>query len=193
MHLLRTSVNLLNHPSIKEGIKTFAGTFTFSFGIIEVYDIYRAAFHPDTIKDVPSRNSQWRQTANKIIIVCARLSLILSAAVSRPGIWLISSLLEWVFTPIQLNRAFGPYTTFANNPWHPRHLLSIAAVIMALPSTFPSQIIYTSPHLSPQTASIIASQSRDQGSDSYIPCMTTFNTVTSRPILHLANNLLTRI
>lgn len=168
MELFRTSVGLLNQPLIKEGIKTLAGSVTFAFGMVEVYDIYRMACHRDNTTEFPSSVPKWMHIANKIIVACAKLSLILSAGVSRPGICLISALVGRVFPPSQLGQAFGPYTTFVVNPWHPRHLISIAAVILALPSFI---------------------QSTDPDTDNNIQVMTTFNTITSRPTLHLGNRL----
>jgi len=39
-----------------------------------------------------------------------------------------------LFSTSQVTRVFGPYTTFAVNPWHPRHIISIVSFALALPS-----------------------------------------------------------
>ena len=67
------------------------------------------------------------------MIVCAKVSLILSAATSRPGVMIVSTSVGRVFPVRQFERVFGPNTIFAVNLWHPRHVASIAAVILALP------------------------------------------------------------
>jgi hypothetical protein len=161
MELLRSSVRFLNSPPIKEGIKNYAGSLTFAFGIAEIYDIYHSLSNKTT-------GPKWKLTAGKIILISAKLSLILSAAVSRPGVWLISTLAECVAGPLRLEQMFGSSQTFLKNPWHPRHVISIAAVIFALPS-------------------LVKPIKEDENSK--LPFMTAFNVITSRPILHLGNCL----
>jgi hypothetical protein len=81
-----------------------------------------------------------------------------------------------MFSQGELNKIFGPNTVFAVNPWHPRHVVSIAAVILALPSI-------------PQ--GICGAQSKEKYTswltDRKIYFMALFNLVTSRPLLHLGN------
>jgi hypothetical protein len=141
MDFITGTVRFLNQPIVKENVKNIAGTITFAFGLVEVYDIYRI------LKD-----RKWHQVANCVIDVCAKISLILSAAVSRPGIYIISSIMRC------------SNTSFAMNPRHPRHIASIAAVILGLPSLV-------------------------QGDSLRI----IFNTITSRPVLHLGNLALQRL
>lgn len=184
--ILRTSVHLLNQPSIKEGIKSLAGGITFSFGLIEIYHSCRRIAHcnEDKAKVACYERSHWIHTANKIIIACAHLSLILSAGVSRPGIWIISSLVGRVFSPAQIEAVWGPCTQFAVNPWHPRHIVSIAAAILALP--YALQTAYQGA----RNAYLWFYQMEDKptaNSGFSLRLMTLFNTATSRPTLHLGN------
>jgi hypothetical protein len=158
--------NLLNQPMIKEGVKNVAGSVTFAFGLVEIYDIYKMARGCEM--ETVTSTSKWVQAANKVVNFFAKISLILSAGVSRPGVFIISSLVGCVFSTSQLNQMFGPNTIFAINPRHPRHILSIAAVILGLPS-----LLLTSDH--------------------EIRLKTLFNTITSRPLLHIGNQLMTRI
>lgn len=163
--LLSASVQLLNQPAIKEGVKNVAGTATLVFGLVEIYQVYR-----DFSTKSVSQPLKWTQVAQKIVIASARISLILSAGVSRPGVMIIAALVGSVFSTEELTRVFGPNTTFVINPWHPRHVVSIAAVLLALP--FVIQSLY-----------------KTWNEDTGLRSMTLFNTITSRPVLHLGNQL----
>lgn len=192
-NLFNNSVRLLNQPIVKEGVKNIAGTVTFVFGLVEIYDIYQIARGREITTESCSDYPQWIQVANKVIIVCAKISLILSAGVSRPGVFIISSLIGCVFSTSQLNRMFGPNTIFAVNLWHPRHVVSIAAVILALPSLAQSAckgINWAYKKIRQyQDASTNRSDVKIWLTDTKIRLMTLFNTVTSRPTLHLGNQL----
>lgn len=147
-------VHLLNQPLVKEGIKYGAGAATFCVGLHEVC--------------CPSKKN-YTTTTEKVLAVCSKTSLILSAGVSRPGIYLISTLTGSLFSTAALARVFGPNTIFAVNPWHPRHLASIAAVILALPP-----LVHAAWH-----------RGKSQEPSAWL----LFNTATSRPVLHIGNQL----
>jgi hypothetical protein len=189
--LFNASVRLLNQPVVKEGVKNLAGSVTFVFGLVEIYDIYQIARGREISTEACSTSPKWLQVANKVVIVCAKISLILSAGVSRPGVFIISSLVGCVFSTSQLDRVFGPNTIFAVNPWHPRHVISIAAVILALPSLIQSTykgINWMCKKIC-QYQNIPAQQTDNWLTDSKIRLMTLFNTITSRPTLHMGNQL----
>lgn len=181
-------VRLLNKPLIKEGIKDVAGVVTCAFGIVELYDIYQIMCGREIGGDLDPQAPAWAQVATKVSIFCAKLSLVLSAGVSRPGVFVISTLVGQVFTTPQLEAVFGPNTTFALNPWHPRHVFSIAAAILALPAVL---------HLMYQGVSWVCrevEQFQDNPQDHWLTdfnvrIMALFNTITSRPMLHVGNRL----
>lgn len=181
---LKASVSFLNQPLVKEGVKNIASTVTFGFGLLQVYDVL-CGREISTMSS--STDPKWVQVANKIVIVCAKISLILSATVSRPGVFLLSSLSGIVFSQGQLNRAFGANTIFAVNPWHPRHLVSLAAVILALPSVM--QSTYRGFQWVCKTIQKNEVSTGSWLTDSKIRLMALFNTVTSRPVLHIGNQL----
>lgn len=213
--LFNNTVSLLNQPVVKEGVKNIAGSVTFVFGLVEIYDIYQIARGAEISSEVSSKSPKWIHIADKVIIVCAKTSLVLSAGVSRPGVFMISSLVGSVFSSTQIDRLFGPNTIFALNPRHPRHVVSIAAVILALPSV--AQTTYkginwvyrkvrqyqVSPTdkkslqkgLNQKFKKVQRKLSTDNNSDR--PClsdakirlMSLFNTITSRPALHIGNQL----
>ncbi len=192
-NLFNTSVRLLNQPIIKEGVKNIAGTVTFVFGLVELYDIYQIARGREITTEPCSDYPKWIKVANKVIIVSAKISLILSAGVSRPGVFIISSLVGCIFSTAQLNRVFGPNTIFAVNPWHPRHVVSIVAVILALPSLAHSAYKginwackKTREH---QNTSSNRIDVNTWLTDTKVRMMTLFNIATSRPVLHLGNQL----
>ena len=180
--------------AIKEGVKNIAGTAAFTFGIIETYDIYQILRGREISTETNSDAPKWIQIAAKVALICAKISLILSAATSRPGVFILSTIMECVFLSGQLERAFGPTTVFAVNPWHPRHIFSIAAVILALPSVIQSTyrgIDWTYTKIS-QHENSRAQNITHQGSwltDTKTRMMALFNTITSRPTQHLGNQL----
>lgn len=186
-------VRFLNHPAVKEGVKNIASTAAFAFGLIEAYDIYQILRGREISTETDTHSPKWIQVANKIILLCAKISLILSAATSRPGVFIISTLVGQVFSSEQLEYAFGPNTTFAMNPWHPRHVCSIAAVILALPSVI--QSIYRGMHwVYNQFTQNNDLQNRAGEQTSWLTdrktrLMALINTVTSRPTQHICNQL----
>lgn len=193
-NLLTISIGLLNQPAIKEGVKNVVGATTFGVGLVAVYDLYQAGLYSEIPSESYLGYPKWVQVANRVTIVCAKISLILSAGVSRPGVFIISSLVGCIFSSSQLNRVFGPNTIFVLNPWHPRHVVSIAAVVLALPSLTQStyrgaQWMYKKILQYPDTSPARSRRIRKGLTDGKIRCMTLFNTISSRPMLHLGNQL----
>lgn len=125
---LASAVGYLNQPMVKASIKKVSGVVTFAFGI---YEVYRLCVDPPFyVEEVRT----WKQTMYKAVVVAARISIVLSAAGTQPGVYLIGTLVGVLFTPVQLERVFGPNTLFAINPYHPRHVVSIVALILAMPA-----------------------------------------------------------
>ena len=185
------SVRLLNQPVVKEGVKNFCGSVTCVFGLVEIYDLYQITLGCEISTETCPTSPKWLQVAHKVVIVCAKISLVLSAGVSRPGVFMISSLVGCVFSTVQLDRVFGPNTIFAVNPWHPRHVISIAAVILALPSVI--QSTYKGVNWINKKVfhyqNISVPQNNNWLTDSKVRFMILFNTITSRPTLHIGNQL----
>ncbi len=189
--LVNASARLLNQPVVKEGVKNLASSVTFIFGLVEIYDIYQIARGREILTEASSSSPKWLQVAHKVVIVCGKISLILSAGVSRPGVFIISSFVGYVFSTAQLDRVFGPNTIFAVNPWHPRHVISIAAVILALPSVLQSTykgVNWIHKKIC-QYQSTPPQQTNSWLTDSKVRLMALFNTITSRPTLHIGNKL----
>jgi hypothetical protein len=201
------SIHFLNQPVVKESVKNIFGTITFAIGIVQSYDLYQIYKGDVILNRVNENQSRWVKTAHKVVMICAKLSLILSACVSRPGAYIISSLSGCFFTTAQLNRAFGPNTIFAINPKHPRHIASIVAVILSLPTVI--QLTFRGMHCvykkirpsDEQTNPLLnrsylqfnhSERSNILLSDSKIQQMAIFNTITSRPVLHIGNLILHR-
>lgn len=85
------AIRFLNQPAVKEGIKNIATTMTFAFGLVEVCDLYqiyqgRSICH----SSAPEGSPPWAKTAYKASLISAKMSLLLSGATSRPGVYLIS-------------------------------------------------------------------------------------------------------
>lgn len=191
---LGIAVRFLNQPAIKASVKNIAGTAAFTFGIIEAYDIYQILRGREISSETNLDAPKWIQAAAKVALVCAKISLILSAATSRPGVFIISTLVGCVFSSHQLEYFFGPNTVFSVNPWHPRHIFSVAAVILALPA-----LIQSTHHGIRWAYTKICQYENGRGqnvqrkkfwlTDAKIRIMALFNTITSRPTQHLGNQL----
>jgi hypothetical protein len=181
-------VRLLNQPTIKEGIKNVAATMTFSFGLIEVFDLCQILRGKEISTEKNSTLPKWMQIANTASLVFAKASLLLSGATSRPGVFIISKITSPLLSTDQLAR-LGPNTVFAVNPWHPRHFFSIAAVVLALPASAHSlyegaRWAFTQQHNEKSTSWL---------SNAKIRLMALLNTVTSRPVQHLGNQLCRKV
>jgi hypothetical protein len=182
------AVRFLNQPAVKEGIKNIATTMTFAFGLVEVCDLYqiyqgRAICH----SSAPEGSPPWAKTAYKASLISAKMSLLLSGATSRPGVYLISKAVGCAFSTSQLERFLGKNTVFAVNPWHPRHVVSIAAVILALPANAYSLYELTRVY---RWDFVSIKNTLFNLTDSKIRLMSLLNTLTSRPVQHLGNQFL---
>lgn len=176
MNIIRGTVEFLNRPVIKENIKNVVGIVSFAFGVIEIVDICRS-LKERKITTESCTKPHWYETAKKIIFICARLSIILSGIVSRPGVFIISNLVGRIVPSAFLERIFGPNTTFAVNLWHPRHICSLTAVALAIPALA----------LSIGERCLKAFKKAD--SDSTLVPKLWFNTLSSRPVIHWGNHL----
>ncbi len=191
---LGTAVRFLNQPVIKEGVKNIASTAAFTFGIIEAHDIYQILRGREICTETHSDAPKWVQIASKVALVCAKISLILSAATSRPGVFIISTLMGSVFSSGSLEHVFGPNIIFAMNPWHPRHVFSVAAAILALPASVQStcQGIHWAYTKICQNENGQAQSIEGRGvwlTDAKVCMMTLFNSIISLPVQHLGNLL----
>lgn len=212
---LATVVKFFNSPPVKEGVKDFSGIVTCAFGFLEVYDLYKiirgrrlssesdrsVAISANKVfkncfgKDLSKQASDWIVVAHKIIILSSKISIVLSAGVSRPGVFAISFLANKLFTTQQLQKAFGPNVTYAVNPTHPRHVVSIAAFVLSVPGTIQS-VVKTAAWIRERikkTQAIIPSKPDRWLTDCRLRAVVCFNFITSRPFLHLSNRLANRI
>ncbi len=98
----------------------------------------------------------------------AKVSICLSPLITRPGVFLMTSLAGML--SIQTESYFGDHTIFAVNPWYPKHIASFAAVLFGLPALY--QKIKADARISNAIFFVLI-----------------FNTLTSRPVLHLTNQL----
>lgn len=181
----------LNQPLVKESVKNLACSVTFVFGLIEIYNIYQTFDVRKIFKKRHSSIPKWLQVTNKIIVVFAKISVILSTVVSRPSIYIISTFTKKIFSSKQVNSLFGPNTLFVVNPWHPRHVFSILSILFALPFVF--QMTYKKGYgLYKNIYQIQLSHYQEINNcliDSKISSLILFNTLTGRPTLHMTNQV----
>lgn len=177
-----TAIRFLRHH--KEEIQNISGVATFAIGLFAAHDLYQVCCGRPISTENPKTATCWQETALKVILLSAKLSLALSAATSRPGVWTIGSLALSLFTPQQLEAVFGPNTIFALNPWHPRHVVSILAACLALPTV--GQSLYRGFRREPSPPSDVLM------TDSRVRTLTCLVFLTSRPTFHLGNALVRR-
>ena len=149
-------VRFLNQPLVKEGIKEVIGAITFLGCAVEIYHFA----------------TEYPSTTLKVVVVCTQLSVILACLTSRPGLRLCHWVAHKLARPETLVRLFGPSTNFVGNPWHPRHVASITASLLAIPAV--AQSLY---NLWMQRQELI----------SRIQKLACFNFFTGRPFLHVVN------
>jgi hypothetical protein len=175
-------VGFLNQPIIKEGVKNVAGSITFIAGCAwAVNEVEGIVTGRTFFSGINANEPRWLQTTDKVALVCANISIILSAGTSRPGIYLISKLTACIFSEQQLAKVWGPNTIYAINPGHPRHFASVAAVVLALP------LLTVTAYRGLRTP--IQRTSAEGQKTLLLTTMLFFNTLTSRPVLHLGNQL----
>lgn len=152
-------VIFLNQQAVKESVKNTAGLITCLFGVIELYNLM---FYKQNSK-----------TSRALFL--AKVSICLSPLITRPGIWLISSIAA-LFS-LQIENYFGDHTIFAANPWYPKHIASFVVVFLALPA------------LCQKINPFQKFNNGDHGISNSVFFVLLFNTLTSRPVLHLTNQL----
>lgn len=138
--MLREVANFLNHPEVKETVKNGAGSLTFAVGAWSGLDLVCSKK-----KETPF---------NKMV----KVSLVVSALASRPGIFILSRVFglcgSW-------ERLCGPNTIYAVNPCHPRHVISFVAALLTIPALWTT--------------------------NRWLCLAAFFNFLTSRPVLHIGN------
>lgn len=186
MNIISDSVRFLN--TYKEEVKNGIGIFTFLSGFFGIQGLYEevADLHAHLSGRVQNGNTEptWGQTASKVILVMAKISIVLNAMTSRPGQFLIG----WVATKCigeeQLLRLFGPNLNFATTPYHPRHVVSIAAFILGLPATLKS--VYDATQWVSRKICQYQAEERSW-TDMKIELINFFETLSHRTFIHGAN------
>jgi len=165
------AVSFVNQPFVKQGIKYAIGVPPALFGLGSLCFVVTGS-----TSDFAKKSDTWKGTADRITHAMAHFSLVLSGAVSPIGVWGISKAVGWCFSSAQLEKVFGPNTVFESNWKHPRHIASLAAVGFAIPILV--KRIFASPFTQGE---------RDMQEYAL------FTVLTSRPTLHLGNQLFRRL
>lgn len=173
-------VSFFNHPEVKQNIKFGIGAATALLGAEALYYLSRGKVYSKYFRQDPQApdtfmtrvNNVWNRTT----LACAQVSMILSAAVTPIGVWAISTAVNKFFTSAQVDSVFGPNTTFEGNWKHPRHVVSLVALGLAVPAVL-SRIFVT-----PKT-----------GKERTVSNWVIITTLTSRPVLHHLYALAERI
>lgn len=187
---------VLNYPPVKEGVKNFACIPTLFGGLIWITDTpfeyisgqinYVAPVYSN---ENLQRNEKIKRITLTFINTIGDLSFIGSAIATRPCIKCIAFLGGYVSNSLYLEKIFGANTIFASNPWHPRHVISFAP-LLGLPLLIKS--IYSTVFTSADQLEL--EDAPFDGSKSiFIPGLLFYNIITSRPVLHWGNQLVSHI
>lgn len=176
----------LNQPLVKENIKNVTDRMSFAFAIFGLYNIGQILLgHRVSSEAAPSG-------LEKMAVVSGKISVLLSGLNSQISVKLFSKLASYVTTPAQLERLFS-----AVNPRHPRHVLSIAALVFAAPSITLSTyktVNWAYRVIRPSTKKTKSVNSSVFGlTDAKVRAMVLFNTLFSRVTLHNANQFIAKM
>ena len=182
---LKSTVDFLNNPSIKSGIK-----ITIEIGVIACGLCVYARDGYSGIDTPPPEDKSWRATAKKIAIYSIHFSIISSYIILTPGKRIISFVVHRIFTETQLTRFFGPNTIFEVNPWHPRHVSSLIVFAAGIPA-----VILTINSIWSRSEFLASdSDKKREGlnfpsylKESHIQKIACVITLLSRPALHIGN------
>ncbi len=171
-------VSFFNTPVVKERMKKLFGSANFAIGIVDVF--FCSKENPIETLD----QGTWEKTAHKIVIILAKVSILLSYLSSYPSLVIFSAVTKRFFSNIQLERAFGPNTTFQKNPLHPKHVVSIAGTLLGLPS-----ILYSVYLGSTYLCQKLLGKAKKNTKPTKTELLVFFKTVFDRPTLHIVNRV----
>jgi hypothetical protein len=191
---LRGVVSFLNQPVVKQSVKEGLGLVTCAFGVLGIYnEIHHYRSLKNRVQSSHPRPSE--ATQEKVIRFMTKFSLVTSLVMSSPGQALSRRVFSHLFTDEQLLRYFGPNLNFATTPGHPRHVLSLLSFALGIPATVltfvkegawliqkATQDHPPLPVVSPKSDEWVLSRRQ-------IRWMATWDTLTSRPALHLVNHV----
>lgn len=175
------AVRFLNEN--KEGIKnilsfpTFMGIFLSARLYYDVSDLY-ADLKGRITKEMNITPPSWSGTAGRVFKVMRGVSILLSSLSSRPGQAIVGRIAIKIVGEHQLVQLFGPNVNFVTNPYHPKHVISLAAFLLSIPGTLQSLYEWIPCNGSSDVKSL---------QDRLSKWLNIYNAVTGRPLLHLAN------
>ena len=131
--VLKGGHHLLNTPGVKQKAKdvlSITSAVTACYGLRSIWQIYK---NPP----VSAEPKPWKEVVKekiRNINTYTTISFCSTILVSRVAVSSISAIAARVASDERLTRMFGPNTTFAVNPKHPRHLANLAALIFLAPT-----------------------------------------------------------
>lgn len=182
MQVIERFHTAINTPYTKDLVKRVLGDLPFALGILEAGLTLKDCFACSDVKDKqPKKVTPDISTTSKIVNFVTNTSIFLSTLSSRPGQYIGQRVCERLFAAEQLILYFGPNQNFEQTPRHPRHVISIAAFLLGIPATLKSFVV-------------LAGYAKDNNeTETRRRWIATWNTLTSRPALHLGNALVRKI
>lgn len=166
--------SFFNGDFVNQSIKLSIGSFSFLFGILQL----------KKLGDIAKRDDK--------VTLLARVSLIISGAVTPIGLFLISKIEHVVFKSLQLTQVFGPNTIFQINPYHSRHVFSFVAVGLSLPFIARTIVQYVKQKIH-ETKSNRNQLDRFTKLSPRFTFVIFLNALTSMPVLHGVNQIVRNI
>jgi hypothetical protein len=117
----------INVAGVKELVKKVIGVAAGVFGVLETYNLF-CSWRNGTLW------SSRQTTIENLVGLSARVAIIAAACTIPPLSSAVGAVSTAIFGSSRLVRWFGPNVNFVTNPWHPRHVVSIASWALALPA-----------------------------------------------------------
>jgi hypothetical protein len=178
----------------KEEIKSGGGVALAVFGCVVAWDMTHGGLTDST--SISQTDPLWMQNALKIVRACSEISLLCSGLTSRPGVYVIARIASAILSKARQEALFGPNTIFAINPWHPRHVVSVAAFIFALPAMIHNICrlgAWVHRKITQQPTVVHANINVRRPTDREVLAMLIVATIFGRVTQHLANSYLSRL
>ena len=149
----------LNRPEIKAAVKNGIGYFSFTGSFYVIHSEWKSAHSEKNWDDC--------------LRIALQTSIVFTALVTVPGQKICGWVAHQMMTPAALEKVFGRNVTFAENPFHLRHLVSISANVL-------SALVFVD---------IFQSRHQGKGTSLALRSLALFNFFTGRPMLHGVNAL----
>lgn len=149
---------------MQQNVKSLIGAVNCGVGAVALWAAFSGKWltkyaHSDTEVGVI------KHRIHKAAFAALHVSMVLSAAVSPAGIWVLSRLANKVYS-VALLANFCPKTLRADDAWHLRHVVNLLTVVLPMPIGFSALFVNVK-----------------EGREWYLTCIAAWLTITNNPVL----------